>query len=172
MQKITKPKVDLFELIETLDIDFESIRFFVDKLTGKIVTWSEEGGFVDMDIDDDETDDEESDDEETEDEDFDDEFIPDHYIPLPDRWDLDKYRIMEDFCCSIEDVEIQHNLLSAIRGKGAFGRFNTAIRCYKIENDWFKYLHENLKEVAIEFCKVHHLDYEYCPPDWFIKSSI
>lgn len=130
------------ELIDALDIGNDFIRFFVNEKTGKIDCWTEEGGYLNEEIEDDE-------------------FIPDHYIPLPHRWDLNKHGIMEDFCCSIRNKKIQDNLLHAIRGKGAFGRFHTAIHCYNIENDWYQFLHEQLKEIAIKFCKENNLTYHY-----------
>ncbi|MFI5342873.1 MAG: UPF0158 family protein [Chlamydiales bacterium] len=51
-----------------------------------------------------------------------------------------------------------YNLLNAIRGRGAFGRFHTTIHCYKIEDDWYQFLHESLKERAIEFCNDHDFE--------------
>jgi hypothetical protein len=140
-----KPTVDLNELIDSLDIGFDSLRFFVDKKTCQIVSLSDDDDFSE----------EEGDDE------LDDDSIPEHYIPLPDRWELNKYQMLEDFCFSIEDEKIQVHLLNAIRGKGAFGRFKTAIECLNIQEDWYRYEHECMKEIAIEFCLEHELPYRY-----------
>lgn len=141
MEKTVTPKVDLNELIDMLDWD--ELDSFVDTKTGKIVTLMDEDEEIEEDC-------EEGD-------------IPDHYISLPGKWDINKYDIMEEFCCEVEDEEMQVNLLNAIRGNGAFGRFKTAIHCYNIEDDWYQFLHESLKEIAIEFCKNNGLAYHYKP---------
>jgi hypothetical protein len=31
----------------------------------------------------------------------------DHYLPLPDRFEINEYRIMERFCASVEDADIR-----------------------------------------------------------------
>lgn len=140
-----KPAVDLNEVIDALDLNFDSVRYFVNTITGQVICLTEGEDFSDIE------------------EEVEDDFIPDHYIPLPDNWELDKYEIMEDFCCSLEEGEIQENLLRAIRGRGAFGRFKTAIHCYGNQEDWYQFLHNSLKEIAIEFCKAHKLPYKYVP---------
>src|SRR6266550_6484626 len=45
------------------------------------------------------------------------------WIELPTKDDIDDYAIMEEFCYSIADPKLSEKLLSAIRGRGAFGRF-------------------------------------------------
>lgn len=49
-------------------------------------------------------------------------FIED-YIPLPDQYDIDEYRIMEEFIYQLPSGENQDILDGAIRGRGAFRRF-------------------------------------------------
>src|SRR5687767_7148139 len=44
----------------------------------------------------------------------------DHYLPLPDRFEINEYRIMERFCLSIDDEDMRDDLCNAIRGRGAF----------------------------------------------------
>lgn len=56
-----------------------------------------------------------------------------------------------------EDINIQKVLDRAIKGKGAFGRFHTAIQAYKIENQWYEYQHDRLKEMAIDWCNLNRL---------------
>ena len=47
----------------------------------------------------------------------------DHYLPLPDRFEIHEYQIMERFCLSVDDEDIRDDLCDAIRGRGAFRRF-------------------------------------------------
>lgn len=100
-----------------------------------------------------------------EDEDLEGDWIPDHYISLPDREELNEYEMIETFCDSITNEKIQEDLLYAIQGKGAFGRFKTAIHCHNIEDKWYKFREECLKKIAIKFCKRHNLKY-HCSSDY------
>lgn len=149
MEKNKDIRVDLNEIIDELDIltmvsDFS--RSFVNIQTGRIVHLDQGEDFSDL-----------------EDEDLEGDRIPDHYASLPIKEDLNEYEMMEAFCCSIANRKIQDNLLIAIKGKGAFGRFKTAIHCYNIEEKWYKFREAQLKDIAIEFCKRYGLEYHYSP---------
>ena len=37
-----------------------------------------------------------------------------HYLPLPDRFEIHEYRIMERFCLSVDDEDIRDDLCNAI----------------------------------------------------------
>jgi hypothetical protein len=136
--------IDAFEMITMTDDNFS--RSFVDVHTGRIVTLFEGENFSDV-----------------EDEDLEGDWIPEHYASLPGKDELNEYEMMETFCYSNTNVKIQEDLLNAIQGKGAFGRFKTAIHCHNIENKWYKFREEHLKEIAIEFCEHHGLKYRYSP---------
>src|SRR5262252_6349905 len=47
----------------------------------------------------------------------------DHYLPLPDRFEINEYRIMERFCLSVDDEDIRDDLCNAIRGRGGSGNW-------------------------------------------------
>lgn len=145
MENLTKPKVNLNEIIDAFEMENYYSRSFVNKMTGEVVNLMGNEDLSDVD------------------EDVEDEFIPEHYISLPDKWDLNKCEMMKDFCYSIDDEEMQNKLLYTIGGKGTFGRFHTAISCYNIEKEWYRFLHERLKEIAIKFCTENHLNYRYSP---------
>jgi hypothetical protein len=133
--------VDAFEML-TMTGDFS--RSYVNMHTGRIVTLFEDEDFSDV-----------------EDEDLEGDWIPEHYASLPEKDELNEYEMMESFCCSITNGKIQEDLLGAIQGKGAFGRFKTAIHCHNVEKKWYKFREECLKEIAIEFCESQGLTYHY-----------
>jgi len=83
----------------------------------------------------------------------------DHYLPLPTKFDIHAYGIMERFCRSIEDDDICDDLYNAIRGRGAFSRFKDRIHQYGIADNWYKYLDEALRELAIEWCEENGTSY-------------
>lgn len=134
--------INAFEMILMTDDAFS--RFFVNTHTGKIVTFFEGNDFSDI-------------------EDLEEDLIPEHYIELPEKEELSEYEMMEAFCCSIKNEKIQEDLFQAIQGKGAFGRFKTAIHCHNIQNNWYKFREESLKESAIAFCERHGLMYHFSP---------
>ena len=52
----------------------------------------------------------------------------DHYLPLPDRFEINEYQIMERFCLSVDDEDMRDDLCDAIRGRGAFRSSKTGCR--------------------------------------------
>ena len=82
------------------------------------------------------------------------------YIRLPSKFDIHEYRIMEDFCLSVEDQKTSEILYTLIKGSGAFGRFKNAIHIYEIAEDWYKFRNEAFKEIAIEWCQENNIEFE------------
>lgn len=81
------------------------------------------------------------------------------YISLPTKFDIDEYRVMERFCLSMDDPEMSDLLYSLIKGSGAFRRFKDAIYRYGIEDEWHSYRNNALKEIAIEWCREHGIEF-------------
>jgi hypothetical protein len=82
-----------------------------------------------------------------------------NYEELPSKEEINEYRIMEDFCHSVEDRGVSEKLSAAIKGRGAFGKFKENIVRLGIEARWFKYRKEAFKKIAIEWCKDNHIEY-------------
>ena len=61
-----------------------------------------------------------------------------HYLPLPDRFEIHEYQIMERFCLSVDDEDIRDDLCNAIRGRGAFRYFKDRIHAYGIAEEWYR----------------------------------
>src|SRR6266853_6611798 len=72
----------------------------------------------------------------------------DHYLPLPDRFEINEYRMMERFCLSVDDDDLRDDLCDAIRGRGAFRRFKDRVQAYGIAEDWYRYRDATLREIA------------------------
>lgn len=81
------------------------------------------------------------------------------YVPLPSKFDIHEYSIMERFCLSIADDKLRDTMYRSIKGSGAFRRFKDNIRRYNIEEDWYKYQYEALKQIAIEWCEENDIDF-------------
>jgi hypothetical protein len=83
----------------------------------------------------------------------------DHYLPLPDKFDIHEYRIMERFCYSVDDEDMREDLCNAIRGRGAFRYFKDRIHAYGIVEAWYRYRDAALREMAIAWCEAHGILY-------------
>jgi hypothetical protein len=84
---------------------------------------------------------------------------PAQFIELPDKWEINEYAIMEEFCLSIVDTDISAQMFYAIKGKGAFGRFRDKLIRYHLEDKWYRFLNEALRKIAVEWCQHHHISY-------------
>ena len=82
------------------------------------------------------------------------------YISLPSKFDIDEYSIVERFCMSLDNQKISDILYDLISGSGAFRRFKDAIHKYDIADDWYKYRNDELKEIAIEWCREHNIKFD------------
>jgi hypothetical protein len=81
-------------------------------------------------------------------------------VPLPTRYDIHEYAIMERFCSTVENRKIACALLRSIAGKGAFRRFKDALHRHGIEKSWYAYKDEAYKEIAREWCEENGLSWE------------
>jgi len=83
----------------------------------------------------------------------------DEYIALPDKFEIHEYAIMERFCYSIEDKQRSDELLSQIQGRGAFGRFKDVVHRHGIAEDWYRFRHEALEEIAVDWLKANSISF-------------
>lgn len=81
------------------------------------------------------------------------------FVPLPSRWEINEYRIMEDFIGSLPDEKIRNALYRAIRGKGAFRAFKDRIDDLGVRQDWFDYRDAAFRKIAIEWCEEHGISF-------------
>jgi len=82
------------------------------------------------------------------------------YLELPSQFDIHEYQIMEKFCSDFPDERISSELLDEIRGgSGAFRRFKDTIYRYGIEKDWFKFQDEAYKDIVIAWLENNNITY-------------
>jgi hypothetical protein len=144
-----KPIVSIKDVVGHMELLNDDVKAFLNKRTGELIALSsEELGAAEDGID--------------EDEDFPDwqkEAIAEakdvlesgDYIQLPTSYDIHEYKIMEDFCYTVQDQRDSEELLRAISGRGAFRRFKDTIRPLGIEDDWFAFKREAYEKIAIEW---------------------
>jgi hypothetical protein len=83
----------------------------------------------------------------------------DDYLELPDRFDIQEYTIMDEFCRSLNE-RLRDDLLDQIRGRGAVRRFKKAIRRHKIENQWYEFREKSLEAIVIKWLEKNHINYK------------
>ena len=81
----------------------------------------------------------------------------DRMLALPSPWDVNEWEIMQEFALSMRSDDIRDDLLNAIRGKGAFRYFKDTVRRYRIEQGWYDFRDQALREIAIDWCKQYGL---------------
>jgi len=81
------------------------------------------------------------------------------YILIPGKFVSHEYSTMENFCFSFDEDEISGALLQAIKGAGAFNRFNNCIHRYVIADDWYKFRYNSMKKIVIDWCEENNIEY-------------
>lgn len=82
------------------------------------------------------------------------------YLPLPTKFDIHEYAIMERFFRSLDDAATRDELLNAIRGRGAFRYFKDIIHCRGIQESWYRYRDAALERIVINWLEEHGIAYK------------
>ena len=82
-----------------------------------------------------------------------------NFIQLPDKFDIHDYAIMEDFSRHYPDNKVSLILLDAIKGSGAFRRFNNRVHNLNIEKEWYEFRDRTYEQIAIEWLDEHEIPY-------------
>jgi hypothetical protein len=150
--------VHLSDIIDTLEMQFEESLSYLDLDTGQVVTVSED---LLREA-------EEHGDEEPE--------VPDwqrdeweiakqivstaRFRPLPAKFDVHEWEIMQDFSRSVASDGIREDLLRAIHGAGAFRNFKNAVRRLGVESAWFAFRADALRQIALGWCEENQIAWE------------
>lgn len=136
-------KVKLQDVIDGIDMVSEDSTCYLDRETGEVLFISE---IADNDYDDDilELLEEES----------------DRFIEFPSQWDRNDYQTMVDFIESLPQGKEQNLLAISINGSGAFRRFKYTASELGLLDDWYRFLNNAHRELAIEWCEDNEIEYE------------
>ena len=83
----------------------------------------------------------------------------DQYIALPSSYDVHEYQIMQDFILNLKNKDIRDQLWNTIHGKGAFRRFKDLAARFGVLEDWFLYLNQQYRKIAIKWCRENNIIY-------------
>lgn len=150
-------QVKLKDIIEEMEIQFEESRSLLNVETGEIVLvtseelravedekpfdhlpeWERENRMTAIDVV----------------ENF------ENYIELPTIYEVNEYKIVENFCLTVSDQCKQESLLNAIKGKFAFRRFKDKIIGFEMEDQWYSFRADCFKQIAIEWCQENKISF-------------
>lgn len=84
----------------------------------------------------------------------------DRFQPLPTKFEVHEWAIMQDFSRSVECDRIREDLVHAIHGPGAFRNFKDTLRRHGIESAWFAFRTEALRQIALDWCEENQIVWE------------
>lgn len=84
----------------------------------------------------------------------------DNYISLPNSFNIRESNIMEDFIKTIKNEKKRQQLENCMWQKGMYRKFKDKLAQIELEEQYYKFYDEKLKEIAIEWCKENDLEYE------------
>lgn len=153
------PRASIKEIADDLDMDFDEVRSYLDRTTGKVSTvslaalsWAEEG-------------DEESADRfpkwQQEELELAKQIVEtDNFVDLPKLETSESWEIMQDFALAQTNDALCNRLLNAISGRGAFRCFKDIISDRNLWDAWNDFRLDALRKVAVEWCKDNDIPYK------------
>jgi hypothetical protein len=147
--------VSLRDVVEALDLQSDELESYLDPDTGEIVTFNQEEADI------------------AESEEWDDapewmqESLPkikkalqdDRMLALPDRFDIDEWRMMQNFALEPEQSQHRDELDRAVHGAGAFRRFKDVIYRLGLEDAWFRYREAEFEQIARDWLELNKIPY-------------
>jgi hypothetical protein len=88
----------------------------------------------------------------------------DEYVALPDRFEIDEYRMMERFARSLTEASARDAALTALRGRGAYRYFKDTVHRLNLAKSWYAYRDESYRQVARDWCDEQGVEYDDSPP--------
>jgi hypothetical protein len=150
----------LNDIVDAIEMHFPETTSFVNKVTGEVVTMSQD---VLETVDGNELDKLLSECPEWQREEYTAarDFLDheENFVPLPDEFDVDEYSMMENFCGTVADEKMTDALYRAIHGKGAFRRFKDEIHRFGVQQQWYDYRHAELVRIAKEWCQANGIEF-------------
>ena len=151
------PKVRLSEIVDGMDMMSDQVTSYLHRTTGRILFASDEAIRAA----------DEGDDESVEPEELADARAilggGDEYLALPDRFEIDEYRMMERFAAEIEDAHQSEDLLASLRGAKAFRRFKDTVHQLGLSDAWYAFRERGYTELARTWCEANGIELDVSP---------
>lgn len=83
----------------------------------------------------------------------------DHWLPLPTRFDVHEWAIMDAFARTLDDPDLADELLRAIHARGAFRAFKDAVHRHGVQQDWYRFRDAAVADIAAASLDEHGVAY-------------
>ena len=80
------------------------------------------------------------------------------YVALPDRFEIDEYRMMERFASGADEA-VRERLLGAIGGSGAFRYFKDTVQELGLAQGWYSFRDRAYEQIAADWCRDNEIEY-------------
>ncbi|MDO8501417.1 MAG: UPF0158 family protein [Gemmatimonadaceae bacterium] len=152
-------RVRLSEILDGMDVQSDQMTSYLHRPTGRVLWVSEEAlGAADED-----------DENSVEPEELADARAilggGDEYLALPDRFEIDEYRMMEGFATEIEDSHRRDETLASLRGAKAFRRFKDTVHRLGLSDAWYAFRERAYTDVARTWCEANGIELDSLPSD-------
>lgn len=84
----------------------------------------------------------------------------DNYIALPNNFEIKDSDIMEEFIETVSNNNKRIQLENCMWQKGMYRKIKDKLIEIGLEDEYYKFYDEKLKEISIEWCKENNLEYE------------
>ena len=152
--------VSLRDVIDEMEMSSDEATSYINRKTGEIVTLTDEISAMAEDPD-----------EAADAAEWQKDLLPkvreitasEDFIPLPGKFEIHEWSIMERFARSLTDAAVSDELEAAVHGREAFRRFKDAVQRLGIADDWYRFREAALEEIAIEFLEAHRIAFHRDP---------
>ena len=152
--------VSLSDVIEQMDLMTDEATVYINRKTGELITLTDEILALAEDPD-----------EAAEAPQWQKDLLPkarevlasEDFIPLPSKFEIHEWAIMERFVQSLTDAAVSDELDAALHGRGAFRRFKDTVQRLGIADEWYRFRDAALEEIAVEFLETHGIAYNREP---------
>jgi len=148
--------VSLRDVIDEMEIMSDEAKAYINRKTGELITVTDEMFALAEDPD------------EAEDApDWQKALLPkvrevaasEDFIPLPGKFEIHEWSIMERFARSLTDASVRDDIDSALHGRGAFRRFKDVVHRLGLADEWYRFRDAALAEIAVDFLEANGIEF-------------
>jgi Uncharacterised protein family (UPF0158) len=81
------------------------------------------------------------------------------WVELPTKHEIHEWRIMSNFCRTIEDKVAREDLLRALRGRNTARTFGDALRRRKLEEGWSDFRSSAMRDLVREWFEAQGIEH-------------
>jgi glycine/D-amino acid oxidase-like deaminating enzyme len=73
------------------------------------------------------------------------------WLELPDAFDINEWKIMRDYCGTVDDDAVHQELLRAIHGRGAFRCFKDIVHRLELVDSWYAFRNSAIRAIVADW---------------------